>query len=101
MPLWLTARIVAALFATFSLLVNVRVMRALPWGYIGTLPRRNLFTGIATASLAVGVATVIATAGLPRDEAHATYVVGMAALVIGIASSGVRWVIQWYRLRRG
>jgi len=101
MPIWLTVRIGAALMATFGLLFNVPVMRALPWGYIGTLPRKSAFTGIATASLLLGLLAILSVAALPATGAHGAYVVGMAALIIGIGSSWIRWVIQWYRLRRG
>jgi hypothetical protein len=101
MPIWITVRIGQALLATFGLLFNVRVMRALPWSYIRTLPRTSAFTGIATASLAVGLGALLPVAVLAPDTAQPAYVIGMSALVVGIGSSWVRWVLQWHRLRRG
>jgi hypothetical protein len=101
MPIWIGARIAHALVATFGLLFNVRVMRALPWSYIRTLPRTSIFTGIATVALGVGLIAVLAVAVLGASTSLPAYVVGMSALMIGIGSSWVRGAIQWHRLRRG
>src|SRR4029077_9817404 len=55
----ISIRVKLALEATFNLLRDAEVRRALPWRYIKTLPRRNGWIAIVTASLMIAVVAVL------------------------------------------
>ena len=93
--LWLILRRMwRALRATFGLLANREVMRALPWAYIRKLPRRNAWIGILTATLALSLP--LSLAGLAAPGETGMSLAGLAFLValVGLASAGVRGIAR-------
>lgn len=93
-------RLYRALRATFSLLTDWKLLRAMPWRYIRRLPFKNPWIGLATLSLIVTIAMMIGVAVAPEAEVRGTlYSIGLVAVIAGIVSSWVRAVLQWLHLR--
>ena len=87
---WMLVRIVRAMNATVRLLFDWKLMRAMPWSYIRTLPRRDPWIGIATLTLAVAVVTIPIALVLPRAAAEPVYLVGITFAGCGVVSSWIR-----------
>jgi hypothetical protein len=103
MPLWIipvAIRVVRALSATLRLLSDATLLRSLPWSYICRLPLRNAWIAVATTSV---IGTLGASIALPlTSETHARHVVfygGLGMLGVGLASSGIRSLLQHEKLR--
>lgn len=99
--LWIPYRIGKAFLSTLRLLVNVRVMRALPWRYIVRLPFRNIWIAMASIGLAAGVVGLVGTLLFPPDIGFHFYLPGFLILLAALVSSWVRAIIQRRRLRHG
>ena len=87
MPLiiWIPLRIGRAFLETALLVVDVKVLRRLPWRYIATLPGRNILLGFMTFCLAVsslGLVVGIATPSLLR--------IGLLVAIANVAVSIIR-----------
>jgi len=105
MPLliMLAIRVTRALGTTVRLLLDVKLVRSLPWAYIRGLPFRNAWIGIVTLTLVVSTAAAIAAIAIPdgtggTGEALATTAFWTA--LAGLASSWARALHQRRRLRR-
>ena len=105
MPLviMLAIRVTRALGTTIRLLLDVKLLRSLPWAYIRRLPLRNAWIGIVTVTLLVSTVAAIAAIAIPggtggTSEALATTAFWTA--LAGLASSWARALHQRRRLRR-
>ena len=89
MPLviMLAIRVTRALGTTIRLLLDVRLLRSLPWAYIRRLPFRNAWIAIVTVTLFVSTVAAIATTAFWTALAE-------------LASSWARALHQRRRLRR-
>ena len=94
----IAGRIKRALEATFNLLTDKEVRRALPWRYIKTLPRRNGWIAVVTISLALTVTALIVALVSPSQT------VGSDAAVVALFGSWLgcnsAWVRTKYRHRK-
>jgi VanZ family protein len=91
-------RLARAVGATFNLLRDKDVRRALPWSYLRRLPRQNVWVAILTLSLAVSIAASVLGLIVPGQTAgQNSAAVAFAAALIGLLSSFAR---QLYRHRR-
>jgi hypothetical protein len=97
--LWVPVRIVRAFVVTGRLLLDHRLMRSLPWGYIRTLPRTNVWIGIATLALAVTLLAIPLTLLLPVKVGSQVYFAGILCAIAGIVSSAIRTMILNRRAR--
>lgn len=88
--IWLLIRMLRALVATGRLLLDLRVVRRLPWPYLRTLARRDLFVGFAAGSLALSLVLTLAGAVLPLRAARDVLVAATIAAGAGILSSWLR-----------
>ena len=93
-------RVFRALMATVRLLVDVSLLRTLPWSYIRRLPFRNAWIGSITASLAGTLATCVALPFGPDQDTRDT-IAGLGFLLagVGLVSSWIRALIQWRQVR--
>jgi hypothetical protein len=97
---FVVVRLYRALAATFNLLTDVALLRSLPWRYIVRLPLRHGWIGIAAASLIVTLVGAVLALVLPGTSASGTALgVGWVAALVGLASSWVRAVVMWIRVR--
>ena len=96
----LLVRTFRAFVATFRLLTNVEVMRALPWAYIRRLPFRNWWIGIIATTLAVSLGCALLAVLIPGTTGGALAQAAWFASLSGIASSWIRALVQRRRLRR-
>jgi Flp pilus assembly protein TadD len=83
-------RIVMAFVAVYRLLRQTDMLRMLPWGYIGRLPKRHFWIAIGSASLAVGAVAFVGAIVLPSPPREHSTTVALIALWFGILSSWVR-----------
>jgi hypothetical protein len=88
--IWVVIRIVRAFAATFRLLLDFRILRALPWPYIRTLPRRNRWIGFAAATLAVSLTASLVGAVLPQPASQVCTTLGIGTAAVGVLSSWAR-----------
>lgn len=99
--LWVPYRIFKAFWSTVRLLVDVRLLRALPWRYIVRLPLRNVWIAIAFLGVAGGLIGLLGLVVVPVGATGELYAFGFAFAFTGLASSWVRAILQWRRLRHG
>ena len=99
--LWLVFRVARALASTFSLLFNIKLLRALPWPYLQRLPRTNKWIGILVLTLAISLALSLLALAAPGQAGSAIGTTAFTVALLGITSSwmhgGVR---RWQRWRR-
>ena len=99
--LWLVFRVARALASTFSLLFNIKLLRALPWPYLKRLPRANKWVGILVLTLAISLALSLLALAAPGQAGSAIGTTAFTVALLGITSSwmhgGVR---RWQRWRR-
>ena len=102
MPLavWAIIRILRALRTTFQLLVDVKLLRALPWAYIRRLPLRHAWIGVITLTLAISLTFALAALAVPGDTGRAMAEIGWLAALSGVVSSWIRALVQRRQLRR-
>ena len=105
MPLviMLGIRVIRALGTTIRLLLDVKLLRSLPWPYIRRLPFRNAWIGIVTLTLFASTSTAIAAIAIPRGTGGAGEALATTAFwtaLAGLASSWARALHQRRRLRR-
>ena len=93
MPLviWAIVRLARAMYATGRLLVDWKLMRAMPWGYIRALPRRDPWIGIVTIALGVALFAIPVALVLPGSAGVAAYEIGIFTGLAGLASSWIRY----------
>jgi len=89
--IWALVRLARAMYATGRLLVDWKLMRAMPWGYIRALPRRDPWIGIATVALAVALVAIPVALVLPGSAGIAAYEVGIFTALAGLVSSWIRF----------
>ena len=89
-----------AFAATFRLLVDVRLLRAMPWGYIRRLPFHHVWIGAITVTLTVSLLAALVALAVPGDAGGGLSVVAWWTALAGLASSWVRALVQRRRLRR-
>ena len=93
-------RVYRALAATFNLLSDWTLLRALPWRYITKLPLRHGWIAIAGWSLLVTVVcTVLVVIRPGKDASNLAGGLGCTAATLGLASSWIRAALTWRRLR--
>ena len=101
LALWLVLRLGRALASTLSLLLNIKLLRALPWPYIQRLPRTNKWVGILVLTLAVSFALTLLALVAPGQAGSAIGTTAFTVALFGITTSwmhgGVR---RWQRWRR-
>jgi len=90
--IWAVIRLARAMYATARLLLDWKLMRAMPWGYIRTLPRRDPWIGIATVTLGGALLMVPTAIVLPGTAGVAAYEVGVFIAFVGLASSWIRYL---------
>jgi len=93
-------RVVRAFATTIRLLVDVELMRALPWRYIRRLPFRHAWIGIVTVTLAVSTVFAIAALATSGDTGSGLAQVAWLTALAGLVSSWIRALRQRRRLRR-
>ena len=93
-------RVVRAFATTMRLLLDVKLMRALPWAYIRRLPFRHAWIGIVTTTLLVSTVCAIAALATSGDTGSVLAQVAWLTALAGLASSWARALHQRRRLRR-
>ena len=101
MPLfiWVPVRIVRAFIATGRLLLDVKLMRSLPWPYLRRLPRKDPWSGILVVAIAAGLMSLVLTIILPLEAATVAYHIGIWPLLAGVVSTWIRALLQRRKLR--
>ena len=98
---WIAFRLARAFRSTFSLLTNVKLMRALPWSYIQRLPRKNKWIGILFLTLCISSALSLVALAVPESAGSALSTTAFTVALLGITSSwmhgGVRRWQRWLR----
>jgi asparagine N-glycosylation enzyme membrane subunit Stt3 len=91
MPLfgWLLVRMYRAFSATFRLLTNIEVMRALPWSYIRRLPRRNAWIGTLTVTLCLSLVLTVLGLAITGENGGGFASLGLVIGLVGLVSSWV------------
>jgi len=97
---WAIVRAFRALRTTLALLVDVKLMRTLPWPYIRRLPFHRAWIGVITATLALTLACAVGGLVVPGEVGRQLAVVGWYAAICGVVSSWIRALHQRWRLRR-
>ena len=93
-------RVYRALAATFNLLTDLALLRALPWRYIARLPLRHGWIAVAAGSLLVTLVGTVLALSLPGQAASETALgIGWVGASVGLVSSWVRAIMMWIRLR--
>ena len=97
----ISIRVKLALEATFNLLRDAEVRRALPWRYIKTLPRRNAWIAIVTASLTITVVAVLVAFVSPSQTVGSdSAFIAVFVSWLGVNSSWVRTKYRNRKIRR-
>lgn len=79
----LAVRLTRGVASTITLLLDRRVMRALPWPYIRGLPRRNPWIALSSICLAVCVLSLLAALAIPA-AAEVTIVSAATGLLASV-----------------
>ena len=93
-------RVARALGTTIRLLLDVKLLRALPWAYIRRLPFRHAWIGIVTVTLFVSTVCAIAAIAIPGGTGAGLATAAFWAALAGLVSSWLRALVQRRRLRR-
>jgi hypothetical protein len=96
----LAVRLYRAFKATFDLLSDREVMRALPWPYLKRLPRQNALIGLTFCSLVGTFLAFLVTAAAPHDVSEFAAEIGIGIALIGLGASWARAIYHWQKLRR-
>lgn len=99
--IWIPYRILMAFWSTFRLLIDIRLLRALPWRYIVRLPLRNAWIAIAVVGVVGGLVGLIGLAVAPTSATHELYAIGFSFAFPALVSTWVRAIRQWRSLRHG
>jgi len=93
-------RVARAFGTTIRLLLDVKLMRALPWAYIRRLPFHHAWIGIVTVTFAVSTICAIAALATPGEVGAGLAQVAWLTALAGLVSSWLRALVQRRRLRR-